>query len=505
MPSVGVARAVDEITQFAIWGGTELEVALRAGALCMLVPSYSSARILPPATPTETDTDRRTQSPIPPVKEISPVQGGGEHNPGSWTKPPTVEASSLARRLTNDAEELTDTFVPVSLYLTQIHGQYPTDLRQSGKQSGARAADPETGAPAHLEFSLIAVPSDFKVGPITGGGRGPRNRYDATKKWCKDFVKSLRKHSDSTSSRNSIQGAQTKSSEKSGANHHIKPQGNLSLAKSEVYLASTFSFIKTICAIIQIIYGSFELYQISSPQLHRYGYASYQLTVIPYIIMSLANLVAGLTCPRYPSRYLVHYHGLYHPEDQKYSGSEEYPLGWWGGDERLQVENSTSGVVGLVYGEFLKKDDAYMLPADERARLRRRTLLKDYPKLGKIWEALMDLTFKTLAWTFLQGILLLAFTAAPYIILQILTKFDAGQSTVSQRSWIMCWFVLGQLGSMMLSFVLEHRKFQRFAGKSPIPAFLLTAVVTALLSVSTMGGFVVVAQMMLEDTTCRRV
>ncbi|RPB06696.1 hypothetical protein P167DRAFT_475460, partial [Morchella conica CCBAS932] len=39
MPSVGIARAVDEISRFAIWGGTDLQVALRAGALCMLVPA----------------------------------------------------------------------------------------------------------------------------------------------------------------------------------------------------------------------------------------------------------------------------------------------------------------------------------------------------------------------------------------------------------------------------------------------------------------------------------
>lgn len=57
--------------------------------------------------------------------------------------------------------------------------------------------------------------------------------------------------------------------------------------------------------IAQILYGTFQLYQSSGPQIHKAGYAAYQLTVIPYILMSLINLLASLCEPEFPAIFLV--------------------------------------------------------------------------------------------------------------------------------------------------------------------------------------------------------
>lgn len=75
-------------------------------------------------------------------------------------------------------------------------------------------------------------------------------------------------------------------------------------------LASNYSFVKIFAAILQILNGSFELYKARGDQVERFGYASYSLTVIPYVLMSLLNLLASLTVPQYPSMFLVYYRGV---------------------------------------------------------------------------------------------------------------------------------------------------------------------------------------------------
>lgn len=70
-------------------------------------------------------------------------------------------------------------------------------------------------------------------------------------------------------------------------------------------LAYNYSVIKIIAAISQVLYGTFQLYQSSGPQIKKGGYAAYQLTIIPYILMSLINLLASLCEPEFPALFLV--------------------------------------------------------------------------------------------------------------------------------------------------------------------------------------------------------
>lgn len=74
-------------------------------------------------------------------------------------------------------------------------------------------------------------------------------------------------------------------------------------------LSCDYSIPKAIVAIIQVVYGTTELYQSSLRQLPKFGYAAYSLTVIPYLLMSLVNLVAAACAPQYPTMFLVRYGG----------------------------------------------------------------------------------------------------------------------------------------------------------------------------------------------------
>jgi hypothetical protein len=381
MPSAGILRAFDEICLFAIWGATDLDVALRAGALCMLVPTFppdskrNTDKMTENAVPIHTEHSRpkSKQHLISPDLEKSPSTTEDTPTPVDPQKSPSkIETDQISPDLPSSSPTCTvdrsKTFksaslVPVFTSLTEVHGEYPTDLKElavgiKDLENGAR------GAPSHRDYSLVVVPRTFTVcgnidQPSDKQVSKAKNYYGVIKDWFK------KQFSQSKKSENTPSGQGSASLEKPGAGDSVAQEVQHAPKPARVAdasLASNFNFVKTIAAIIQIIYGSFELYQISRPQLSRYGYTSYQLTVIPYVLMSLANLIAGLTGPRYPSRYLVHYHGLHAPgkqEDPKgeqqtpSGGSQEvYPQGWWNENERLLVEQQTSGAVGRVYGHF---------------------------------------------------------------------------------------------------------------------------------------------------------
>ena len=87
---------------------------------------------------------------------------------------------------------------------------------------------------------------------------------------------------------------------------------------------------------------------------------------------------------------------------------------------------------------------------------------------------------------------------APYIITMALTNFKPGRSTTAQRSWVMCWLVLGQIFAPSvtgLEFISEDGRLRR----------VLMAVLSACYyGMATIGGFVVVAKMVYSDQVCVR-
>lgn len=78
-------------------------------------------------------------------------------------------------------------------------------------------------------------------------------------------------------------------------------------------LSYGYSIIKAPATIVQILYSSYELYKLSNEQIKRHGYAAYQFTIIPYVCMSLTNLIMSCLKPSYPSLYIVHYRGIVDP------------------------------------------------------------------------------------------------------------------------------------------------------------------------------------------------
>ena len=70
-------------------------------------------------------------------------------------------------------------------------------------------------------------------------------------------------------------------------------------------IASAYDFIKVLVALVQAFLGIRTLYQTRGNQINKYGYASFGLTVAPYAIMSVVNLLGSLSRPDYDAIYLV--------------------------------------------------------------------------------------------------------------------------------------------------------------------------------------------------------
>ena len=70
-------------------------------------------------------------------------------------------------------------------------------------------------------------------------------------------------------------------------------------------LSSSYSLSKGLLAIFQTVWASFTLWRTRGNQIDVYGYAAFGLTVAPYLVMSLVNLISTVLTPDYSVVYLV--------------------------------------------------------------------------------------------------------------------------------------------------------------------------------------------------------
>lgn len=70
-------------------------------------------------------------------------------------------------------------------------------------------------------------------------------------------------------------------------------------------LTSSNSLAKTCLAMFQTGYAAYSVYRARGDQITVYGYAAFGLTVIPYITMSILNLVAQIVSDDYPMLYMI--------------------------------------------------------------------------------------------------------------------------------------------------------------------------------------------------------
>jgi len=313
-------------------------------------------------------------------------------------------------------------------------------------------------------------------------------------------------------------------------------------------IASAYDSIKGLLALGQAILAVRTLYQTRGNQSDKYGYAAFGLTVAPYAVMSVINLLGSLSRPDYDAVYLVGSEIMI--EERK----------------RKRLEGYYDGVVGEVYGpdttiglssystadgmEFVKstvkfeaKSDGLYANYTPPSRAAKQTLLKvnttKTPPFPLQKQTLFLPSMPPIAYnrtsTIHPDAQLLSNTAyalqnprwpqrilprstrylersrnlsflislTPLIPIGILSQFRAGQSTVLQRALTMLWLAWGSfIGYLFAEFGTEDTKGVKVNGRWKSSSIAKHAVWLLVAGSPAVAGMVVVGQMLKEYGTC---
>lgn len=315
--------------------------------------------------------------------------------------------------------------------------------------------------------------------------------------------------------------------------------------RDDYNISSSYSFSKGLIAIFQTIYASITLYRTRGDQLQRYGYAAFGFTVAPYLVMSLINLASNIFRPDYDTIYLLASEIL---EEASHRGGARFG-GMVGsiaaadpepGDEEISDATFQIGDDGRIFVEINSRNPLLL---DGREAIREASQTKEVFIENKNSRSATENSFlpniilpscsSHLRIDSLIGRLNFIFNASllvgslPFIIIGLLSHYDQGQSTISQRVWTMLWLVFGISQGMQLAFTFSFG-LPEFRGLfSPPSLFPAPGVITfdhdgedetmsslnlsiykftsfVLWGVAAVGGFVVVGQMLEKYGNCVR-
>jgi hypothetical protein len=71
-------------------------------------------------------------------------------------------------------------------------------------------------------------------------------------------------------------------------------------------LVSSYAIPRILLSLAQTVSGGYQLYKAQGSQISQYGYAAYGLTVIPFVITSIINMLGSLLSSEYAAVYIVH-------------------------------------------------------------------------------------------------------------------------------------------------------------------------------------------------------
>lgn len=313
----------------------------------------------------------------------------------------------------------------------------------------------------------------------------------------------------------------------------------------ETRIASAHNVPRVIFSIGQTISGGYALYKARGPQIERYGFAAFGLTVIPYILISVVNFFGAMFTSEYETVFLVHSSTM---------------------DEMVERGGRLDGVVGTIHpptgGSFgltdEKRGEVVDVPSNTIVFEEQGDLLRCYeknqPSQPQIYQIspyeppvtkpkrkkkrscfcwLSDVaTYFTLprrpsktaptklptskisipshpAYTRLHRphyqtyidlfciILLFLAILMPYLIIWLLSGWKANRSTSTQRTMILNWLICGLCHGYFVGHV------EKLTGrKGAMKGLLYTFLCYGSYSV---GGFVIIAEEMVESGDCKAI
>jgi hypothetical protein len=277
-----------------------------------------------------------------------------------------------------------------------------------------------------------------------------------------------------------------------------------------------WNWFKILISIIQLLYSLYSLYQVTEHELERFGYAAYGLTVAPYALMGLLNLVANLITPEFDGLSLVSSTAL--KEVLHYSGISAKDLVIVGTLAEAEASYRNAPYRNSQYYEIDNNSDtAYMLGSRQIVYLK-----ASHPVLQRLYK-LLSITSSTpntqqLSHTSLKRntfLTILSASAAVGVgaIVYTLSRLQPGQSSLGERIWIVGWLVCGSISPFVMIFLSSilafiGSLFKLLKGQA-IPALIsvMFLVIFVFLTCSaaafTIGGVIAVGQMMWAFGTCR--
>ncbi|KAF7367622.1 hypothetical protein MSAN_00825700 [Mycena sanguinolenta] len=265
----------------------------------------------------------------------------------------------------------------------------------------------------------------------------------------------------------------------------VNPTKNPAGADAQsVVICTSQQTAKVVVAIWKTLYGAATLYHARGDQLARYGYAAFALTVTPYTVMSIVNLLGALLTPSYPTMYLVRSEVM-DELDRRTSGPEPYFYGTVGffGTGRRGI-----GRGGIERAQEELGEEEQQAPPS-MGWLSLFQLLPNPPI--NIPVSIPDMPQFYIVLAVAGGI--------PLAIIGGLTKFRQGDSTLSQRVWLMMWLALGCVGAIFARLRIDMAQYS--SKRLLTTVFLFYHVVYAAPAI---GGMVVVGKMIKGYGDCIR-
>lgn len=300
------------------------------------------------------------------------------------------------------------------------------------------------------------------------------------------------------------------------------------------------SFSKMLIAMGQTIFAIATLYRTRGNQLSRFGYAAFGLTVAPYAVMSVVNLLGSLFCPEYPTMYLVESSiatearrrggyiqdtvGVLHEESITFQ--DDQSNSWRAFQSALTFEHSPDGqlvfhadsdhaftvleppidkdVMGPMLETLVPSCSPFVTNSKfyikDAARGRKsKWVMHTVDQEGFEKEPNSELSNLELGMTVLVSIL-------PLTIMGSISDFDPGTSTTAQRAWTMAWLIVGIVAGPFFSYAIHILKEDiDDVEYEPFKTIFSLVLFALLCAAPAIGGFVVVGQMLVAYGNCIRI
>ena len=293
-------------------------------------------------------------------------------------------------------------------------------------------------------------------------------------------------------------------------------------SRPTIELSSNYNLPKGVIAIFQTLYASATLYRTRGDQIKRYGYASFGLTVAPYLIMSVINLLGTMLTPDYPCVYLVRseimdeasrrkgakFEGMVATLRSEQRNPGDYVEFTLDENDRTFIRSPRELISqrGIYDANDVLQTQIYSLSAmlsqdlrrnDFTTRAQRLEARKEEEKVRQSFIVARgpgftdDLPEYSSEYISLDTGTLIAGSIiglVPTAIIGGLSHFDAGHSTIAQRVWTMTWLAFGWYMGIAIPYLRDLR------GKMVATMVLFGA--------PAIGGFVVVGQMLRSYGSC---